>query len=301
MTWIIIIVAILVVVFVISNQKHNKEIEEYHIKRGGFRKSFPTFTNHLENFYEMVFINDTGRSFSYTKNINDTNGNKGLLIIGVKLDLREEPIIFSKYQNKYKNEFLGIDVTGVNFNSIESIDSCINISIDKIKTQGIIDYQDTKSKITNHSISKEFIEEWNIINRELANYEISSELDLFVNNFFIPDLVNPQKFMENFDILKNSWKGMEEGYGTPSVKDILYIPPLFNELFIAAYPDVYEWFQDNGQTDKINIWNKLKKMPEEESKYYLSTPKKKREIYRSIINQYKKEVKELETKNTNVK
>lgn len=296
MTWIIIIVLILVVLFIISNQSHNKAVEQHHINQGGFRKSFPTFTNHLENFYEMTFVNDTGRSFSYLKEINDTNGNKGKLIVGVKLDMREEPIIFTKFQSKYKGEFSGIYVSGVNYNSVESIDKCINISIDNIKTQGVIDYQDKVSRLTNHSVSKQFIEEWNTINKELADTEISDELEGFTNEFFIPDLVSPQKFMENFDILNNSWKGMEEGYGTASVKDIFYIPPAFTKFFIAAYPDVYQWYQKNAQTGKINILSKLERLSDDEAQEYFQNPQRMIEFYRSLINQYKKEGKELETK-----
>lgn len=296
MTWIIIIILALVVTFFISNQKHNKEVEQHHIKQGGFRKSFPTFTNHLENFYDMTFVNDTGRSFTYSKEMNDTNGNKGLLTVGVKLDMIDEPIIFTKFQSKYKGEFLGIDVSGVNYTNIDTIDKCINISIDKIKTQGIIEYQDKKSQLTNHSISKQFIEEWNTISKELADTEISDELDVFVNNFYISDLVSPQKFMENFDILNNSWKGMEEGYGTESIKDIFYIPPAFSKFFIAAYPDVYQWYQENAQSGRIDIHNKLEKLSDDEGEEYFQNPQKVIEFYRSLINQFKREQNELETK-----
>ncbi len=296
MTWIIIIILILVVIFTISNQKHNKAVEQHHINQGGFRKSFPTFTNHLENFYDMTFVNDTGRSFTYSKDMNDTNGNRGKLIVGVKLDMREEPIIFSIFQSKFKGKFSGIDVSGINYNNIESIDNCINISIDKIKEQGIIDYQDKENRLTNHSISKQFIEDWNTLNKELSTTEISDELDVFVNDFYIPDLINSQKFMENFDILNNSWKGMEEDYGTANIKDIYYIPPGFTKFFIAAYPDVYQWYQENAQTGKIDIHNKLEKLPDDEVQEFIQNPQKMIEFFRSLINQFKKEGNKLETK-----
>lgn len=275
---------------------HNKAIEQHHINQGGFRKSFPTFTNHLENFYDMSFVNDTGRSFAYSKDMNDTNGNEGQLIVGVKLDMREELILFSKFKSKYKGEFLGIDVAGVNYHNIETIDKGINVSIDKIKTQGIIAYNDNVSKLINHSVSKQFIEEWNTLNKKLSNTDMSDELDVFTNNFYIPDLVSVQKFIENFDILNNSWKGMKEGYGTISIKDIFYIPPGFTKFFIAAYPDVYQWYQENAQKGKVEIMNKLEKLSDEEAQEYFSHPQRMIEFYRSLINQFKKEGNQLETK-----
>ena len=128
MTWVIIIILILIALFVISNQKHNIAIEKQNLNNGGLRKSFPTFTNHLENFYDMTFTIDTGRDFTYSKVINDSNGNKGQLMIGVKLNMLDDPLIFTKFRSKYNGEFLGLDVTGINFDSIKSIDKCINIS-----------------------------------------------------------------------------------------------------------------------------------------------------------------------------
>lgn len=296
MTWIFFIILILIVLFIISNLTHNKAVEQHHINQGGFRKSFQTFTNHLENFYEMTLVSDTGRSFTYSKEINDTNGNKGNLIIGIKLDMTNEPIIFSKFQSKFKGEFPGIYVSAANYNKIESIDKCINISIDKIKEQGIINYQDKVSRLTNHSVSKKILAEWNTINNDFANTKISEVLSVFINDFYIPDLINPQKLEENLDILNHSWKGLEEGYGSENINNIYYIPPAFNKFFIAAYPDVYLWYQENALTGKIEIQNKIEQIPEDQIEEYLKNPQKMNEFYRSLINQFKKEGNELETK-----
>lgn len=137
--WTIIIIIAVVSILYFGNNNLNKIEEKINLSKGGFRKSFPTFTNHLENFYDMGLMSDTGRKFYYSKEIIDINGNVGLLSIGVKLDMRGVPTIFSKFKNGPKSEFLGIDVCGVDFNSPKTIDECINISIDKIKSQGIID------------------------------------------------------------------------------------------------------------------------------------------------------------------
>lgn len=88
----------------------------------------------------------------------------------------------------------------------------------------------------------------------------------------------------------------ENNTGTKSMKnDLIYIPPLFNKLFIAAYPDVYEWYQSTPKED-ININNEIKKLPEEEQEYMLTNDEKKRELYRSLIEQFKRDIGELETK-----
>lgn len=296
MTWTIIIILIAVILYFVSNQKNNKSIEQHHIKKGGFRKSFPILTDHLKTFYGMSFVNDTGRSCTYSKNVNDTNGKAGQLIIGVKLDMRDEPIIFSKFNSSYKGVFSGMDVTGVDYRSIKSIDKCVNISIDKIKEQGVIDYEHKKNNLTRNKPSPVLIEEWNEINAEFSDSEIGKELDTLVNDFYIPYLIAPQNFMENLDILNEPWKGLQNEYGTESVKNIHYIPPIFSKFFIAAYPDVYQWYQENAQTGKIESHNKLEKLSDYESQEFIENPVKINEFYRNLINQFKKEDNELETK-----
>jgi hypothetical protein len=325
MTWIIIIILVLVVVFTISNQQHNKTVVQHHLNQGGLRKSFPTFTNHLENYYEMTHVNDTGRDFYYAKDINDTNGNKGKLIVGVKLDMADKPMIYSKFQSKYKGEFGGINILATDFKNIDAIDNSVNISIDSIKKQGVIDYQDRLSGLINHDVQKEFIDEWNIIVKESFNTEISDELQMFVNNFYVPDLICPQKFVKNLSILNNTLneinltdlvqnKGFDVGdiaslyserkkikegtQGTASVADISHIPPMYSYLFLAAYPDVYQWLQKNAESGKINIFNKLNLLSNDEAEKFLQSPKKINEMYKNLINEFKDEGNELETKIT---
>lgn len=296
MAWIIVIALVLIVFFVVSTQKDNKALEEHHLNQGGFRKSFETLTNHLENYYQMTFATDTGRSFSYSKTINDTNKNVGELIVGVRLNMRNEAVIYSKFKSKYKGEFLGIDVSGANYNDVESINSCINTSIDKLKIQGVIDYQDHKSKVIEHSASSQFIEQWKSLNKELAQSDLSIDLYSYINDFFIADLINPQKFQENLDILNNPWKGTDENYGTKSVRGIFYLPPLFTFFFVAAYPDVYNWYQENAPKGNIQIHNKLEKLSNDEMEEYFQNPHSTLNLYRHLINEYKDESNILETR-----
>lgn len=100
--------------------------------------------------------------------------------------------------------------------------------------------------------------------------------------------------MENADILQNSWKGMEEGYGTKSVKGLNFIPPAFDTFFVAAYPDVYQWYQDNADTNRIDVHDKLSKLSDEEAEEYFSNPIKMIQFYRALVNQYKQDGNKLE-------
>jgi hypothetical protein len=289
MTWIIIIVLVLVVFFLVANQKHNSEVEKFHIDRGGFRKSFSVLSNFLENDLSMQLFSDTGRSFSYSKNINE-KGYSGKLIIGVKLDLKDEPILFSKFKKANGEEFSGVDITAVNYNSIEVIIDCIKISTRSFEKFGF--------SIEDNS-SQQIIEDWNTLNKEFSKTPLGPELELFIKYSFIPNGISPLLTMQNFDILRNPWKRMgidTEDYGTESIAGIDYVPPGFSNLFIAAYPDVYKWYQVNASSGKIEIHNKIEKLDDDEVEEFFSNPVKLFDFYRSLIKQFTSEGNIFETK-----
>ena len=325
MEWVIIIIVILVLLFIIMNLNYNKKVEQHHINRGGFRKSFPKFTGYLETVYEMTLANDTGRSFSYSKIVNDSNGNEGILFVGVKLNMADEPIMFTKFQSKYKGVFSGMDVSSLDYNSIEAIEKCINISIEKLKSQGVISYQDKISKFKIQTKTNKYNENENATMRKLhetekpkINEKEATEMLEFIVDFLAPDDVCHDKFRENIDILVSNrdniseWNEtgdiaklirtreriLNEGYGTKSVKTIYDdIPPVFSLFFVAAYPDVFQWVQDNNKTGKVEIINKIRMLPKEEAMNYFQSPQQRKKFYRSLINQYKEEGNVLETKN----
>jgi hypothetical protein len=293
-TIIIVIVVIVLLISVFASQQQNNEVAKANISQGGMRKSFPVLTNHLENFYGMTFVNDTGRNFSYAKQLKDTNNNTGTLSIGVKLDMTNTPMLFSKYQSSFRGEFEGMPVTGVDFDNAESIDKCINISLDKLRTQGVIEYENTKSKLTNRSASSAFISDWESFRKELLDTHLAGSIDVFINRFFVPDMIDRQKFMENLDILHNTWKAAKPDYGTKSVKDIFYLPPAFDSMFVAGYPDVYQWYQENAQSGRVEIHNKISQMDDEDVEEYMSNPQQMLEFYRSLVSQFKRENQKLE-------
>ncbi len=293
-TIIIVVIAVIVLISIVSAQQRNKEVKKLLISQGGMRKSFPVLANHLENFYEMSFVNDTGRSFSYSKPLKDTNSNTGTLTIGVKLDITNTPILFSTFQSSFRGEFEGMPVSGLQFDNVESIDNCINISLDKLRSQGVIEYTNTKSKLTSHSASSTFISDWENFRKELSDTQLADSIDVFINRFFVPDIIDRQKFMENLDVLHNTWKAAKQDYGTKSIKDIFYLPPAIDRMFVAGYPDVYQWYQENAQSGKIEVHNKVTQMDDDEVEEYMNDPDKMIEFYRSLINQFKKENKKLE-------
>ncbi len=128
--WLIIIFIILIAVGALFYFGSN-QISDAHLSRGGLRMSFPVFTSLLEQSYKMSFINDTGRQFHYSKQIN-INGHVGTLISGIKLNMADEPLIFSECQWSNGEKIKGLDIKGVDFTSSNSIEEGLKISIDKI-------------------------------------------------------------------------------------------------------------------------------------------------------------------------
>lgn len=129
-----------VLISIFATTKHNNDVRIANIDNGGLRNSFGNLTHHLDKFYQMQFDADTGRYFSYSKLVTDKNKNSGKLFIGIKLNMKNEPILFSKFKNEYRGEYKGMDISGVDFNSNNSIDKCIKISLEKLKTEGVLDY-----------------------------------------------------------------------------------------------------------------------------------------------------------------
>lgn len=122
---------------IFATTKHNSDVRNTNIDNGGLRNSYPNFKNYLED--NMTFDADTGRYFSYSKSVK-TSSNDGKLFIGIKLNIKNEPILFTKFRNEYRVEFHGLDISGVNFNDNDSIDQCIQISLKKLQKDGVFDY-----------------------------------------------------------------------------------------------------------------------------------------------------------------
>jgi hypothetical protein len=149
MLTIIIIIAIAVILIsVFATTKHNNDVRTTNIDNGGLRNSFGNFTKYISEVYQMQFDADTGRYFSYSKSVTDKNNNSGKLFIGIKLNMKNELVLFSKFKNEYRGEYNGMDISGVYFDNNDSIDKCIKISLGKLKTEGVLDYLNHSAPIS---------------------------------------------------------------------------------------------------------------------------------------------------------
>lgn len=89
-----------------------------------------------------------------------------------------------------------------------------------------------------------------------------------VKNFFIPDNIDEKKFKANFEILRNNSRELYKIYaglmnepdfskfGTVSIDKLakVYNQPLgYRDWFMAAYPDVVNWFQDIDDEEAMKI------------------------------------------------
>src|SRR4051812_21515084 len=89
------IVIIFVVVSLILTFKHNEKVRTTNIDGGGLRTSFDHLVVYLEKSMSMTLDTDTGRSFSFSKTYITESDNRKI-VIGVKLDLQNQPVLFSK-------------------------------------------------------------------------------------------------------------------------------------------------------------------------------------------------------------
>jgi hypothetical protein len=437
--WIVIIILGIGLFLYFNNESHKTKVANEFILSGGFRKSFPILTTYFENDYKMSFVNDTGRSFTYSKNVKDKNGVLGKLFIGVKLDF-DKPLLFSKFVNGYRQEFNGLDVSNFDYCNINGIEKCLDISLKQIKKEFVdvegqkqknvlneemkkntnekktdvlekvlveddsIPLMLLKQKVTNLVKSKQYfiscfgedlasqrkkeptkeeieyyqklysqvnsevepkvqkvidresdyyekrnlnvglskieIEKFKCLNRflndwktlggiisddgqtmtemlilidkyetekenkhnfimEWKNFESRMSDDktgaykIFVNDFYIPDLICRTKVVGNLFFLRGS---MNPTHGTNSIKEISQVPKSYNQFFISGYPDVYNWTQENFNSGKIKVLNKLFKLSDEDAQQYFDNPDKIYKFYRKLIDQYVSENNELECK-----
>lgn len=139
----------------------------------------------------------------------------------------------------------------------------------------------------------EITNEWKNILNELKGTELFDSFEIYVDIFFESDLIVPKLFLENFEVLRNSI-ARAEGKGTKSIQDILYLPPLFDSFFVAAYPDVYLWYQDNSQSGKIKANKIFQKLQEDKVEEYFNEWINISKFYIGIIDQYLDEGNSLE-------
>ena len=268
-TIIIIIVAVIIIWAISSNSSDNEKIREHYNNVGGLKSNFPNFVNILENDFGMTLKYDDGRKFCYKK-----TDSSGELNFGLKLEFNNVKVIFSEL-TKNGNTQKGTNVTFHFDTDEELLTKSIKRSIENLKVS-----QNTEISTKKHKQEwKEFI----------ANSENDDFIFEHVNDLYIFDDIDPKKFLVNYQYKKMGFN--LDNQQTPSMNEILYSPPAFTDLFIAGYPDVYLWSQKNHS--RVEAYINLENETDEDYFKYIENliP-----MYRSMINQYKREGNKLECK-----
>ena len=176
--WIILtIVFIIIIISIFASVKNNIIVRATNLENGGMRMSYEIFTKHLIDFHNMNFDGDTGREFYFSKKIKSSN-KTGKLIIGIKLNIKDEPILFTKFKNEQNSIYNGKDVAGIDFNKLDSIQRCINISMEKIQEQGII-FTNSQNKINN--VNKEIERPNETKYEDITKEQFEKTLTLLIN------------------------------------------------------------------------------------------------------------------------
>lgn len=125
-------------------------------------------------------------------------------------------------------------------------------------------------------------------------------LGYMVDNFLIPDKINPVSFKANYEILRHNSRELYQSHaslvsepdfskdGTKTIDELAKFgnqPLGYRDWFIAAYPDVIMWFQDVKDDEAMKIMGN----PSEED-VFDEDHKIKAEYLRKILDSYNKKL-----------
>lgn len=251
MIYVFIIIVLLVVIAQIQIYSTKEKIRNDSKALGGIRNSYPFVVEFLES-QQMTLVFDTGIDFSYQKKYDFEGAFLGTLTIGLKIEGHGREILYSNYTNPAKVKLDGLSVSTSDFSSINKVEAIVERSTEKLIR--LIDNEIEKityvPKITDVSFN-----EWDVILDSL----ITSRLKDLINLVIIPYNISLTKFLENMDILDNTWKALQDiNYGTPSIRGIYFLPPSFRKDFVAAFPDVYQIFQIECDLGTNKFMNRIK-------------------------------------------
>ena len=266
--WIIfiIVVAVIVIWAITGNNNDNEKIRQHYNNEGGFKSNFPNFVHILENEIGLTLKYDNGRKFCYTR-----TDNFGELNIGIKLEFNNVQVIFSELVNNgFKKE--GINISCDSDNDKAFLTRAVGMSTANLNIPE-----------STGPISKKHEEEWRDFILDIDNEEFIFE---HVNYLYIIDDINPEKFLANLQYRKARFN--LDNKPTVSIREILHPPAGFTEFFIVAYPDVYLWAQRNHE--QVEGYKNLDNVAED----YFTYIDNLIPMYRSMINQYKREGNTLE-------
>lgn len=125
-------------------------------------------------------------------------------------------------------------------------------------------------------------------------------LGFMVDNFLIPDKINPVSFKANYEILRHNSRGLYKSHaslvdepdfsndGTKTIDELAKLgnqPLGYRDWFIAAYPDVIMWFQDLKDQEAMEILGNLS-----DNEVFDEEHKIKSEYLRKIVDSYQKKL-----------
>jgi hypothetical protein len=130
-TIIILIIAVVIIWAIVSNNNDNEKIREYNLYSGGLKTKFPNFAYLLTNEYNFNLKFDDGRNMCFSKKTMNSIAALGELNIGLKLDVANQPIIYSSFKYDFNEQTAkGTNVSGFFDNNMASLIKCVDKSIE---------------------------------------------------------------------------------------------------------------------------------------------------------------------------
>ncbi len=120
--WIILIILVAVIIIwaITSNNSDNEKIRDYNLHTGGLKTRFSKFVEILEEEYYYPLKFDDGRNICFEKETVNDNLQYGNLNIGIKLDYSNRPILYSSFTTN-NQVTKGLEIVNFDFNDSESL------------------------------------------------------------------------------------------------------------------------------------------------------------------------------------
>jgi hypothetical protein len=135
---------------------------------------------------------------------------------------------------------------------------------------------------------------WIKIIDKLVGIEPHLDFVRHLEELLVIDDIDPYKFVQNLKYLDDPYNEANMWAGTPSVHVIDRIFPIFNRIFIAAYPDVYCWIIDQNTPASEVAFTQIELMSQEELDFILEDQQETCALYRIFIDTYKLDGNDLE-------
>ncbi|NGP90225.1 hypothetical protein [Fodinibius halophilus] len=285
-----------------SFHKNRKEIHKTVEQEGGMYELYKDFVDYFkEQDFQIREINDDSLYLHYGTSV----GKVGIQII--QTAPRKAEILMGCEMRSGKSHEATIKV-----NTHENQNAMVDRLIEKFSDGQLSDFknvgikfnksassrnskQNPKSSMSvdNADNSEDLIEIKEYYENLLQEKDLPDSLKTIVNDFFIPDRVNPEIYDANNEKIINGTMFKEvsndEKLVSPKLKEYSdangTIPRGIPSWFVAAYPDVTVWFARDGGIKEIE-----KKFDNMNKSELIEDDLIKKEILRKVITLYKEKV-----------